>query len=168
MSELRTVIDGLRWSFIRAETKKPEAPKSSSSWEKLTMCWATVRGTFIWMSLQLVCTCALTFVAAYEGSIVFLFRLDATLVLQNMHVIYFIVSNHFHVLWQFEKRPLMTSLVRRVLKGESRPSSALRPGLGHLLMSTMATPRKHSDNFSEVTTLLQVTPPGGAQCYYVG
>lgn len=51
----------------------------------------------------------------------------------------------------------MTSLVRRVLKVESPPSSVLRPGRGHLLMSTMATPRKRSDNFSEVTTPLQVT-----------
>lgn len=69
----------------------------------------------------------------------------------------YIVSNHFIVFWQFEKRPHMTSLAKKVLKGESLPSSALRPGHGHLLMSTMATLRKPLDSFSEVTTLLQVT-----------
>lgn len=73
--------------------------------------------------------------------------------------IYVALSNHIHVLRQFEKRPLMTSLVRRVLKVESPPSSVLRPGRGHLLMSTMATPRKHSGSFSEVTTPLQVIKP---------
>lgn len=160
MSEPRTVFDGLLWSFIRAETKKPEAPRSSSSWEKPTTCWATVRGTFILTFLQLVCPCVLTLGrACIRYSIYILFGFDNWLAKSTFNI-YITFSNHVHVLWQFEKRPLMTSLVRRVLKVESPPSSVLRPGRGHLPMSTMATPRKPSDNSSEVITPLQVTKGG--------